>query len=99
MKIDIHELATIEFEEAIDWYENQLSGLGMRFKKIVIDQIRKIRKHPEWFLIEEDDIYKAYIPKFPYKILFTSNVERITILAVAHLHRKPRYWEPRIEYL
>ncbi|MBN1899802.1 type II toxin-antitoxin system RelE/ParE family toxin [Candidatus Sumerlaeota bacterium] len=96
MKVNIHELAAKEFEEAIDWYENQSKGLGKRFKKSVIEQIRKIKKNPNWFLIEADNIHKAYIPKFPYKILFTIEEDKIDIYAIAHMHRKPWYWQSRL---
>ncbi|MBF0406268.1 MAG: type II toxin-antitoxin system RelE/ParE family toxin [Candidatus Riflebacteria bacterium] len=95
MKIEIHELATKEFDEAIEWYENQSRGLGKRFKKTVIDQIKKIKNTPTWFLVEADNIYKAYIPKFPYKILFTTDNDRIIIWAIAHMHREPWYWQFR----
>lgn len=70
MKIKIHKLASKEFDEAIEWYELQSKGLGKRFKKTVISQIKKIKQNPGWFLVEAEHIYKAYIPKFPYKILF-----------------------------
>ncbi len=30
MKIKIHELAANEFDDAIDWYELQAKGLGMK---------------------------------------------------------------------
>ena len=70
MQVKIHELATKEFDEAIEWYEIQSKGLGKQFKKSVIDNIKKIKKNPEWFLLEADNIHKAYIPKFPYQILF-----------------------------
>lgn len=96
MKINIHELAAKEFDEAIDWYESQSKGLGKRFKKSVMDQIGKIKKNPNWFLIEVNDIHKAYIPKFPYKILFTFYKDEITIWAIAHMHRKPWYWQSRM---
>ena len=46
MKVKIHELASKEFEEAIEWYENQLRGLGKKFRKTVINQINKIKKNP-----------------------------------------------------
>ena len=96
MPIKIHELAAKEFDEAIEWYELQLDGLGKRFKKSVTDQIKQIKRNPKWFLIEADNIYKAYIPKFPYKILFTiENSKNIVIWAVAHMHRKPWYWQSR----
>ena len=97
MLVKIHELAAKEFDEAIEWYELQSVGLGKRFKKSVIEQINKIKKNPTWYLIEEDNIYKAYIPKFPYKILFTvENDKNIVVWAVAHMHRKPWYWQSRI---
>jgi hypothetical protein len=95
MKISIDELANKEFNDAIDWYENQSEGLGKRFKKAVINQIKKIIKNPNWFLIEADNIYKAYIPKFPYKILFSIDKDMVTIWAIAHMHRKPWYWQSR----
>lgn len=97
MQVKIHELAANELNEAIEWYELQAKGLGQRFKKSVIEHIEKIKKNPEWFLIEADNIHKAYIPKFPYKILFTKESNKnITIWAIAHLHRKPWYWQNRI---
>jgi hypothetical protein len=95
MKIKIHELADKEFTAAIDWYENQSEGTGKRFKQSVINQIKKIIKNPDWFLIEEDIIFKAYIPKFPYKILFSIDKDTIIIWAIAHMHRKPWYWQGR----
>ena len=96
MTVKIHELAVEEFNEAINWYENQSHGLGNRFKKSVIDQVDKIKKNPGWYLLEAENIYKAYIPKFPYKILFTFEKDKIIIWAIAHLHRKPWYWQSRM---
>ena len=97
MQVKIHELAAKEYDEAIEWYEIQSKGLGKQLKKSVIDNIKKIKKNPEWFLLEADNIHKAYIPKFPYKILFNKeNNNSIIIWAIAHMHRKPWYWQKRI---
>ena len=95
MKIEIHEIAVSEFNEAITWYEMQSRGVGKKFKKTVTEQIHKIRINPSWFLIEKDYIYKAYVPKFPYKILYTFQNDKIIIWAIAHMHRKPFYWQSR----
>jgi hypothetical protein len=43
MTIKIHELASKEFDEAIEWYELQSKGLGIRFKRAVIEQMDKIK--------------------------------------------------------
>jgi len=96
MKISIHESAAKEFDEAVEWYEIQSEGLGKRFKRSVMEQIGRIKANPNSFLKETDDICKAYVPKFPYKILFTSDKDRIIVWAVAHMHRKPYYWESRM---
>jgi hypothetical protein len=95
MKVEIHELAVYELRDAIDWNDSQLEGLGKRFKSSVNSQVTKIKNHPTWFPKEDGEIYKAYIPKFPYKILFIAKHKTITILAIAHLHRKPCYWQMR----
>ena len=96
MKIRIHELAAKEFDDAIEWYDQQSEGLGKRFKKTVTNNIEKIKNNPEWYLKESEDLYKAYIPKFPYKVLFTAEKNEIIIWAIAHMHRKPWYWQSRI---
>jgi len=97
MKVRIHELAAKEFDEAIEWYELRSEGLGQRFKEATLRQIEKVKRNPRWFLVEEGDIYKAYVPKFPYKILYTVEKESLVIWAIAHLHRKPWYWQSRKE--
>jgi len=96
MRIRIHELAAKEFDDAIEWYDQQSAGLGKRFKKTVIDSIGKIKNNPEWYLKESDDLYKSYIPKFPYKVLFTVEKHETIIWAIAHMHREPWYWQSRI---
>ena len=96
MKVKIHELAVREFDDAIDWYEMQSSGLGKRFREQVKEQIKKIKTNPTWFLVEEEPVYKAFIPKFPYKILYAVEEDSIVIWSIPHLHRKPWYWQSRL---
>ncbi|MES0490386.1 MAG: type II toxin-antitoxin system RelE/ParE family toxin [Leptospirales bacterium] len=95
MKVRIHELAALELNEAVEWYELQSVGLGLRYKKSIYAQVNKIKNNPKWFLMEEENIFKAYIPKFPYKILYSIEETTIIIWAIAHLHREPTYWQNR----
>ncbi len=95
MRIRFHELAKYDLDDAIEWYDLQLPGLGDRFKNALRQTVDKIGGHPFWFPHEEDGIYKAYIPKFPYKVLYTIDAETINVWAIAHMHRKPGYWQNR----
>ncbi len=97
LKIEIHEFASLEFDEAIDWYENQAKGLGERFKNEVVKRIKSARNNPSWYPQESKNLHKLYIPKFPYKVIFTYTSTHLTIWAICHLHRKPRYWKSRIK--
>lgn len=96
LKIRFHELAALEFQAAIDYYENESKGLGNRFQSTVRAQIEKIRQYPTWFLKEDDILYKAFVPKFPFKILYSVDDFEIVIWVVANMHRKPNYWVDRL---
>ena len=65
LMIEIHEFASQEFDEAIDWYESQAKELGNRFKNSVIKQINHIQKNPGWFLKEDDTIYNSLYTQIP----------------------------------
>ncbi len=67
MKVEIHNLAVKEFDDAIDWYEMQAMGLGERFKKHVIDQVQKIKKIQPGFLLKKISFIKRLSLNFPIK--------------------------------
>lgn len=99
MKIVIHEEANREFLHSIEWYNQQQEELGDKFKEAVVGQTKAILKNPIWFLVEEGAIYKALVPRFPYKILYTISKDEnaVIIWSISHLHRNPGYWKNRIE--
>ena len=39
---------------------------------------------------------RVLVPKFPYGLLYRVEPERIYIVAVMHLHRRPAYWRSRL---
>lgn len=47
MKVRIHEVAVMEFEDAIQWYDLQSNGLGSRFKDATLRLIDKIKDTPK----------------------------------------------------
>jgi len=47
-------------------------------------------------MLIDSTIRRCLIKRFPYSILYGINVDMIVIIAIAHLHRKPNYWQGRL---
>ena len=92
MNIEISEFAQKELEDAVLFYELESHGLGIRFKEEIRKTIDRIQKYPTSWPFERGEVRKCFLPKFPYKILYSNQGQNIIILAIAHLHRKPGYW-------
>jgi ParE toxin of type II toxin-antitoxin system, parDE len=97
MKIEILQIARLEFENAQEFYELEQSGLGARFKNEIRQALLRIQQYPKVWSAERKEIRRCFIHKFPYKIIYSIQKEIIVVLAFAHLHRKPDYWIDRIK--
>ena len=73
----------------------QMSGLGLKFKEEVGKAVRRIAEFPTAWSIECGEIRKGLLHMFPYKLLYSIEKDHIFIIAVAHQHRRPTYWQGR----
>jgi mRNA-degrading endonuclease RelE of RelBE toxin-antitoxin system len=92
LKIDID--AFKDIQQASDWYELQLKGLGQRYKNQVKKQIYSLKKNPQLFSIKYNEIHCRKIEKFPFLIHYKINEELKTVIvyAVFHTSRSPEIW-------
>ncbi|TWI73976.1 ParE-like toxin of type II ParDE toxin-antitoxin system [Desulfobotulus alkaliphilus] len=95
MKYGFHEAAEREFFAAIEYYENCQSGLGLRFSEEVYATIRLICDHPYAWTELDTKTRRCVTSRFPYGILYRIFENKIQIMAVMHLRRKPDYWKNR----
>ncbi len=58
MKVIFNELAKHEFEDAIEFYEIEHSGLGRRFKEEIKRSIKRIIEYPNAWTVEKKEIRK-----------------------------------------
>lgn len=96
MKVIFDELARLELDDASEFYELKVPGLGTRFREEVKQGIRRICEYPDLWVKEKEDVRKYILHKFPYKILYSMEVDHIYIIAIAHGHRRPNYWIERL---
>lgn len=95
MKVAFHPAARAEFEQAIEYYEGCATGLGYDFALEVYAAIERVTAFPLAWPVLEGELRRALVNRFPYGVLYTPEAERISILAVMHLHRHPDYWKSR----
>jgi toxin ParE1/3/4 len=95
MRVVFSPEAREEFDEAERWYEEQAPGLGNRFREEVKSALRRAIAWPLSCPIEGGEIRRLILTRFPYKVLYSIEVDHLYILAVAHQHRRPSYWVGR----
>ena len=95
MNVVFGDAAKIELAETFDWYEVQQNGLGKRFVLALDLTKKRISAFPEISSEITTGIRRAVIKGFPYGLIYSIRKETIEIIAVAHLHREPMYWDGR----
>lgn len=92
MHVEFSLEAKAEFEDSERYYECQVQELGAQFRTDVRNALIRIRNWPLAAQVERGDIRRMMLGRFPYKLLYSVEADRIYIIAVAHLHRAPDYW-------
>ena len=91
--------AEAELNAAARWYEERREGLGVDFLEAAIDAFTAIERHPKRFSrarVRSKREYRQFrLSRFPYHIIYELRPKQIWIVAVAHAHRRPRYWTNR----
>jgi len=97
MRFKILEQAELELDDAYDYYEYELEGLGQKFLEEFRGGINRILNHPYAWSPIQDKVRKCILKKFPYNIIYAIEEDLIIIIAVAHQHRRPDYWIDRFD--
>jgi plasmid stabilization system protein ParE len=94
--VRFNQLAERELADAIEYYEEQKSGLGSEFLEEVRHAVLFLAKYPEAAPRVRGSIRRFVLPRFSYALLYRPlAMGRVRILAVAHHKRKPDYWVKR----
>ncbi|MCF8142662.1 MAG: type II toxin-antitoxin system RelE/ParE family toxin [Deltaproteobacteria bacterium] len=95
-KATFHEDADAEMIEAAKFYEERSSNLGFSFLAAVEEAVIQICDNPKAYPLLGDDIRRKLVKRFPYGVIFAEEHDRIRIVAIAHLKRRPEYWRYRL---
>lgn len=92
-----HRLAENEAVESARFYEQRREFLGDNFLDHVEETLAKIQSNPEMGKPGKFRTRSWKMRRFPFRIVYLDQPDRIWIVAVAHLSRKPNFWLERLE--
>jgi len=97
VKITFLKLAEKELGDAVEHYESERIGLGIRFQAEVARSLSRIVGQPLSYQQIGKYSRRCLIHKFPYGVIFQHKEEpkEILVVCIAHLHRRPDYWVSR----
>lgn len=90
-----HPEARAEVGQSVEFYEERLNGLGLRFLSAVEQTEERIFASPEAGAPLEGGFRKRIVPGFPYSVIYRVWEDYVYLVAVAHQHRRPDYWRQR----
>jgi len=88
-------LAESDLDHAASWYEDQRSGVGLRFLEAADRLFERVRVSPLQFPLVSTDVRRALLQTFPYAVYFRATDDAVIVLAVLHLRRDARMWRTR----
>src|SRR5579872_6628926 len=87
--VEILEDVFYDVEDAIIYYNLQLTGLGSQFYKEFQEAIKGISAHPLIYQKKRKDYRQLKMRKFPFYIIYKVNKRVIIINRVFHAKRDP----------
>jgi plasmid stabilization system protein ParE len=97
VKVKFLKPAEAEFDDAVEYYNSEQKGLGLRFQAEVAHALSRVIQYPSSYQKIGKYSRRCLVYKFPYGIIYQHKEDKneILIVAVSHLHRKPDYWYSR----
>jgi len=85
-----------EFLLGAQYYEEQEPGLGSRFIAAVKVAVRVAANSPHIHRKTIGDCRKCRVVRYPYALIFREYNDKLQIIAVMHMKRRPGYWKERV---
>lgn len=94
--IFIDHRALQDIREAIDFYNDRMTGLGEQFEASLFKQLFLLENTP-FLRIRYDEVRCLPLKKYPYMVHFSVDEEKgqVSIWAVIHTSQDPEKWQER----
>ena len=82
--------------EAFEWYEGRRIGLGCEFLEEVNARLANITGNPTRFAVVFKGVRQVLVRRFPYKLLYVFEADKVEAIGVVHVKRRPQFWQKRV---
>ncbi len=90
------EEAEDEVLEASTFYSERSPRLGAEFTEEIERVLALLEAHPEIGTPVREELRRILLRRFPYRLLYRVEEDRVLVLVVAHQHRRPEYGQERM---
>lgn len=94
--VEFHPEARRDFDESFDWYSERSAAVAVRFALAIDEAVQRIGAVPKEFCRTEHGCRYCVVKRFPFRLIFVEELDRVYVIAVAHDRREPSYWRDRV---
>lgn len=97
-RLEVLSAARDDLLEAAAYYELQRDRLGEAFTRAFKEAVQLLMDRPKASRLISKRVRKRAFRRFPYAVAYRYHeaMDTLTVVAVIHQHRGPRYWRDRL---
>jgi plasmid stabilization system protein ParE len=96
LPVDFLSGARRDFDESFDWYSERSTQAAVRFANAVDAALTQIATNPTC-VASPDGVHREFpVKEFPFRIVYRLIENRVLVVAIAHVKRRPGYWNERV---
>jgi len=95
-RVEYLEAARVDFDESFNWYEKRSQAVAIGFMLAIDEAIVLVLEDPHRFPRTHGGCHYGKLRRYPFRLVFRNEAERVVIVAVAHAKRRPDYWQRRL---
>jgi mRNA-degrading endonuclease RelE of RelBE toxin-antitoxin system len=95
-RVEIEADDTAAAVQARLWYAAPDADLARNFLAELDSAIEVVADRPDRWPAGRRDTHQYRLRRFPFRVVYLFDAERVRIIAIAHNRRKPAYWANRI---
>jgi len=93
MQVSFLQPAQYELDEAVEYYNAQVPNLGQVFLLEMLASLDRLCQYPDAWHSISTNTRRCQLKRFSYGIIYSKIDSIIFVVAIAHLHRSPEYWQ------